>query len=283
MQQAFKVLDRERTEVRRNGEWLDMRMEELFRLARTSTVAQLLERDDFSKRYRAGEPISILELLYPLMQGYDSVKVKSDVELGGTDQKFNLLLARDIQQAYGVPPQVAMTLPILPGTDGERKMSKSYGNYVGVDESPEEIFGKVMRVPDEGMPIYYELLMDEPFDPDRPAVESKRHLARSLVARYHGQDAGGAAEAHFDRLHVQRSAPDEIEEASLPADDPVHLPALLADGFGISRSEARRLLSGGGVKIDGDPVAELDLPAERLDGAVVQLGKRRFKRFRRGG
>src|SRR5918998_1032517 len=205
MQQAFKVLDRERTEVRRNGEWLDMPMEDLFRLARTSTVAQLLERDDFAKRYSANEPISILELLYPLMQGYDSVAVTSDVELGGTDQKFNLLLARDIQQAYGVAPQVAMTLPILPGTDGERKMSKSYGNYVGVSEAPEEIFGKVMRVPDEAMPVYYELLMDEPFEPGRPAVESKRHLARSLAARYHGDDAGQAAEAHFDRLHVERS------------------------------------------------------------------------------
>jgi tyrosyl-tRNA synthetase len=282
MQQAFKVLDRDRTEVRRNGEWLDMAMEDLFRLARTSTVAQLLERDDFAKRYQAGEPISILELLYPLMQGYDSVAVRSDVELGGTDQKFNLLLARDIQQAYGVEPQVAMTLPILPGTDGERKMSKSYGNYVGVAEPPEEIFGKVMRVPDPAMPVYYELLMDEPFDPQRPAVESKRHLARSLAARYHGDGAGKAAEAHFDRLHVDRSVPDEIEEAQLPAgEDPVHLPGLLADAFGISRSEARRLVGGGGVKVNGSPVGELDVPASELDGAVVQLGKRRFKRFRR--
>jgi len=279
MDQAFKVLDRGRTEVRHNGEWLDMPMEDLFRLARTSTVAQLLERDDFSNRYQAGEPISILELLYPLMQGYDSVAVRSDVELGGTDQKFNLLLARDIQQAYGVEPQVAMTLPILPGTDGERKMSKSYGNYVGVAEPPEEIFGKVMRVPDEAMRVYYELLMDEPFDPDRAAVESKRHLARSLAARYHGDSAGDAAEQHFDRLHVERSVPDEIESAPLPAEDPIHLPALLADAFGVSRSEARRLLTGGGVKIEGEPVAELDVPASRLHGAVVQLGKRRFKRF----
>jgi len=281
MQQAFKVLDRERTEVRRNGEWLDMPMVDLFKLARTSTVAQLLERDDFAQRYSAGEPISILELLYPLMQGYDSVAVRSDVELGGTDQKFNLLLARDIQQAYGVAPQVAMTLPILPGTDGERKMSKSYGNYVGVAEPPEEIFGKAMRVPDEAMPVYYELLMDEPFDRDRPAVESKRHLARTLAARYHGEEAGAAAEEHFDRLHVERSVPDEIEEAPLPDGDPVHLPGLLADGFGISRSEARRLVTGGGVRIDGDQVDELDVAADRLDGAVVQLGKRRFKRFRR--
>ena len=283
MQQAFKVLDRDRTEVRRNGEWLNMPMEDLFRLTRTSTVAQLLERDDFSKRYGAGEPISILELLYPLMQGYDSVAVRSDVELGGTDQKFNLLLARDIQQAYGVAPQVAMTLPILPGTDGERKMSKSYGNYVGVAEPADEIFGKVMRVPDAAMPVYYELLMDEPFDAARPPVESKRHMARTLAARYHGDGAGADAEAHFDRLHVEHSVPDDIEEAPLPAEDPIHLPALLADAFAISRSEARRLVSGGGVRVDGEPVADLDVAAERLDGAVVQLGKRRFKRFRAAG
>ena len=285
MEQAFKVLDRERTEVRHNGEWLDMPMDELFRLARVATVAQLLERDDFSKRYGAGEPISILELLYPLMQGYDSVAIRSDVELGGTDQKFNLLLARDIQQAYGVEPQVAMTLEILPGTDGERKMSKSYGNYVGVDEPADEIFGKVMRVPDDAMPVYYRLLMDEPFDPGRPPVESKRLLARTLAARYHGEDAGRAAEEHFDRLHVERSLPDEIEEAALPeaGDDGVlHLPAVLADAFGLSRSEARRLLTGGGVRVDGEPLGgDLDVPAERLDGAVVQVGKRRFKRFRR--
>ena len=284
MEQAFRVLDRDLTEVRHNGEWLDMPMEELFKLARTATVAQLLERDDFAKRYGSGQPISILELLYPLMQGYDSVAVRSDVELGGTDQKFNLLLARDIQQAYGVQPQVAITLPILPGTDGERKMSKSYGNYVGVTDPPEEIFGKLMRVPDDAMPVYYGLLMDEPFDPDRPAVQSKRHLGRTIAERYHGDGAGDAAEAHFDRLHVQRSVPDDIEESVLPAEPLVHLPALLADAFGISRSEARRLVTSGGVRVDGEPVAAdaLDLPAEQLDGAVVQLGKRRFKRFRRG-
>jgi tyrosyl-tRNA synthetase len=282
MDQAFRVLDRDLTEVRHNGEWLDMPMEELFRLARTATVAQLLERDDFSKRYSGGQPISILELLYPLMQGYDSVAVRSDVELGGTDQKFNLLLARDIQQAYGVEPQVAMTLSILPGTDGERKMSKSYGNYVGVSEPPEEIFGKVMRVPDGAMPAYYRLLMDEPFDAGRPAVQSKRHLARTLAARYHGDAAGEAAEAHFDRLHVQHEVPDDIEEASLPDEVTVFMPVLLSDAFGFSRSEARRLIEGGGVRIDGEqlPPQSLEVPAERLDGAVVQVGKRRFKRFR---
>ncbi len=173
------MLDRERTEVRRNGEWLDMPMEDLFRLARTSTVAQLLERDDFAKRYSAGEPISILELLYPLLQGYDSVAVRSDVELGGTDQKFNILLARDIQQAYGVPPQSVLTMPILPGIDGVQKMSKSLGNYVGVHDPPEEMFGKLMRVPDDAMPVYYDLLLDEPLDPAQSPREPKRRMARS--------------------------------------------------------------------------------------------------------
>jgi tyrosyl-tRNA synthetase len=282
-EQAFRVLDRDRTEVRFNGEWLDMPMEDLFRLARTSTVAQLLERDDFAKRYSSGEPISILELLYPLLQGYDSVEVRADVELGGTDQKFNLLLARDIQKAYGVRPQSVLTMPILPGIDGEVRMSKSAGNYVGITEPPEEIFGKLMRVPDKVMSQYYDLLLDEPFDPDRPAVESKRALGRAIVERFHGPEAARAAEEHFDRLHVQHEAPDEVEEAFLPArNGPVHLPALLAEHFGISRSEGRRLLGQGGVKLDGEPLSadDLDLPAERLDGALVQVGKRRFKRFR---
>ena len=280
--QAFTVLDSERTEVRRNGEWLDMDMEQLFGLARLATVAQLLERDDFAKRYAAREPISILELLYPLLQGLDSVAVRSDVELGGTDQKFNLLLARDIQQAHGVPPQSILTMPILPGIDGVQRMSKSAGNYVGVTEPPEEIFGKLMRVPDEVMPLYYQLLLDQQLDPARPAVDSKRALARAIVARFHGDEAADAAEEHFDRLHVERGLPDEVEEAPLPGEDPVHLPALIADSFGVSRSEARRLLAQGGVRIDGEPLEgeQLDLPAARLDGAVLQLGKRRFRRFR---
>jgi tyrosyl-tRNA synthetase len=282
--QAFKVLDRERTEVRRNGEWLDMPMEELFRLARTATVAQLIERDDFSKRLGAGEPISVLELLYPLMQGYDSVAVKSDVELGATDQKFNILLARDVQQAYGVEPQSVLTVPILPGTDGVQKMSKSLGNYVGVTDAPEEMFGKLMRVPDDVMPVYYRLLLDEPFDPERPPVESKRELGRAIVARYHGEEAAAAAEGHFDRLHVERGAPDEVDEHSFEAaDGTVHLPMLLAEAFGVSRSEGRRLLGQGGVKLDGLPLEgdALDVPADRLDGGVLQVGKRRFKRLRR--
>jgi tyrosyl-tRNA synthetase len=284
-EQAFKVLDADRTEVRRNGEWLDMPVEDLFRLARNSTVAQLLARDDFSKRFQAQQPISVLELLYPLLQAYDSVAIESDVELGGTDQTFNLLLGREIQPVYGVEPQSILTMPILPGTDGVQRMSKSAGNYVGVTEPPEEIFGKVMSIPDEVMPTWYELLSDQPFDPARRPVESKRALARELVARFHGDDAAATAEARFDRVHKEREAPKEIPEAPLPAGDPVHLPALLREHFGVSASEARRLLSGGGVKVDGQALSgdDLDVPAERLDGAILQLGKRRFLRLRRAG
>src|SRR5215213_5875421 len=281
-QQAFKVLDRERTELRRNGEWLDMPMEELFGLARTSTVAQLLERDDFQKRYAAGEPISILELLYPLMQGYDSVAIRSDVELGGTDQKFNLLLAREIQRAYGVEPQSVLTMPILPGIDGVQKMSKTLGNYVGVDESAEEMYGKLMRVPDDAMPVYYELLLDEPMDAD--PRDAKRHMARALTARYHGDEAARAAQERFDTVHVRHELPDDIEEfAFSPENGQVHMPALLAAAFGLSRSEGRRLLSQGGVKLDGEDFdgARLDVPAEELDGVVLQVGRRRFKKLRR--
>ena len=281
--QAFTVLDAGRTEVRHNGEWLDMGMEELFRLARTATVAQLLERDDFARRYATGRPISVLELLYPLLQGYDSVQVRADVELGGTDQKFNLLLARAIQQAYGVAPQSILTMPILPGTEGERRMSKSLDNYVGVTEPPEEVFGKLMRVPDSAMPVYYELLLDGPPDPERPAVEAKRAMARELTARFHGSDAATQAESQFDRLHVQREAPEEVDEVTFSASDgAVHLPALMAEVFGLSRSEARRLLEQGGVRLDGETVAggELDIASERLDGALLQVGRRRFRRLR---
>jgi tyrosyl-tRNA synthetase len=283
-EQAFKVLDRDATEVRRNGEWLDMEMEDLFRLARTATVAQLLERDDFAKRYAAGEPISVLELLYPLMQGYDSVAVRADVELGGTDQKFNLLLAREVQRAYGAEAQSILCMPILPGIDGVQKMSKSLGNYVGVTDPPEEMYGKLMRVPDDAMPTYYELLLDEPLDASASPRDAKRAMARAFTARYHGEAAAAAAEERFDALHVRHELPEEIEDFAFAANGgAVHLPALLADAFGVSRSEARRLLGQAGVRLDGEPLDEsaLDLPVERLDGAVIQLGKRRHKRLRR--
>ena len=284
-EQAFKVLDPERTEVRRNAEWLDMPMEQLLRLVRVVTIARVLERDDFQQRIEAGRPVSVLELLYPVLQGYDSVAVRADVELGGTDQKFNLLLGRDVQQAYGQEPQAVMTMPILPGTDGERRMSKSYGNYIGVTDLPEEMFGKLMRVPDRAMDTYYGLLSDAGRDSSLAPVKAKRALGRRLVARFHGDEAAGAAEAHFDRLHKEHLPPEHVEEVRLGeeaiSNGKVHLPALVAEHFGTSRSEARRLLGQGGVRLDGEPLGEeaLDLEVGRLDGAVLQVGKRQFRRF----
>ena len=279
-EQAYKVLDPGRTEVRRNGEWLDMGTQELFGLLRNFTIARLLERDDFQKRMREERPVSALELLYPVMQGYDSVAVEADVELGGTDQKFNLLFARDVQDALGVPAQSVMTMPILPGTDGVRRMSKSLGNYVGVTDPPEEMFGKLMSVPDAAMGEYWSLLLEEDASGGHPA-EDKGELARRLVERSHDADAAAAAEERFDRVHVQREAPDDVPEVELPADGEVHLPALIAASFGTSTSEARRLLGQGAVKLDGEPVAadRLDVPAGELRGRVIQVGKRRFARL----
>jgi len=283
-EQALKVLDADRLEVRRNGEWLDMPMEELFRLMRTTTVAQMLDRDDFAKRYASGTPISMLELLYPLLQGYDSVAVRADVELGGTDQTFNLLLGRDVQIAYGQEPQAILTMPILVGIDGERKMSKSYGNYIGVTEPPEEVYGKTLRVPDEALAQWYELLVDERVPAALSPRDAKRALARRLVARLHDADAAAAAEAAFDRVHREHLPPEEVPEAPLVGDGSVHLPAQLAATFGVSTSEARRQLAQGGVRLDGEPLAAepLDRPAAELDGRVLQLGKRRFARLRAG-
>ena len=279
--QAFKILDPDRTEVRRNGEWLDMRAEDLFRLTRHATVAQLLAREDFANRWKSQQPISVLELLYPLLQGYDSVAIKADVELGGTDQHFNLLLGREIQQVYGVAPQSMLTMPILPGTDGVARMSKSSGNYIGVDEPPEEIFGKVMSIPDEAMPTYYSLLTHAEFDPEEHPNKAKRRLGRILVARFHGEEAASAAEEHFDRLFKQHEVPEDVPDFSLPDRDPVHLPAVLRDAFGVSGAEARRLLAGGGVKLNGDTLApdELDVSTDRLRGAILQIGRRRFVRL----
>jgi len=282
-EQAFKILDRERTEVRRNSEWLRMESEDLFSLLARTTVARLLERDDFQKRLGAGQPIAALELLYPLLQGYDSVAVEADLELGGTDQKFNLLFGRDIQVAYGQPPQSILTMPILVGTDGVQKMSKSLGNYVGVTDLPEEMFGKLMSIPDEAMAEYYRLLLGtEP--PSSPPNEAKRELARRLVDRFHGAGAGEGAEEHFNRLFVDRGIPDDVPEIEIEAGE-VHLPRLLSGAFGLSSSEGRRLLGQGGVKLDGEPLpAEpLDVPAASLDGRILQVGKRRFAKLRVAG
>lgn len=280
-EQAFKVLDRERTEVRFNSEWLRMEPDELFSLMARATVARLLERDDFQKRMAAEEPISALELLYPLLQGYDSVAIAADVELGGTDQKFNLLFGRDIQSAFGRPQQSVMTMPILPGVDGVRRMSKSTGNYIGVTDAPEEMFGKIMRVPDSCLDEYWTLLLDAPA-PATPPNEAKRELGRRLVDRFHGDGAAAAAEEHFNRLFVRREAPAEMDEHVLEGAGPFHLPAELAAAFGVSRSEARRLLAQGGVRRDGEVLAAepLDLEGPELDGKVLQMGKRRFRKFR---
>jgi len=288
-EQAFKLIDRERTELRFNSEWLRMAPEELLGLLAQTTVARLLERDDFQKRMAAGQPVAALELLYPLLQGYDSVAVEADVELGGTDQKFNLLFGRDMQTAYGQKPQSILTMPILVGTDGVRKMSKSLGNYVGVTEAPEEMFGKLMRIPDEAMPEYFRLLLGAEVPPG-PPNEAKRELGRRVVARFHGEEAARGGEEHFDRLFVRHEAPEEIEEVELAAyldEDSasvIHLPQLMADSFAISSSEARRLLGQGGVRLDGEPVppGELDMKAADLDGRVLQVGKRRFRRLRAG-
>jgi tyrosyl-tRNA synthetase len=284
-EQAFKLLDPELTEVRCNSEWLRMEPEGLLGLLAQTTVARLLERDDFQKRLGAGRPIAALELLYPLLQGYDSVAVEADVELGGTDQKFNLLFGRDIQVAYGQKPQAIMTMPILVGTDGVQKMSKSLGNYVGVSDAPEEMFGKLMSIPDEAMAEYYRLLLGEE-RPDGPPNEAKRGLGRRIVDRFHGEGAGTAAEERFNQVHVDRGIPDEIADWAIApyigSDSAVILlPQLIGAGFELSSSEARRLIKQGGVKLDGEtvPADALELRREDLAGKVLQVGKRRFLRL----
>jgi tyrosyl-tRNA synthetase len=279
LEQAMVVLDRDRTEVRYNGEWLSkLSYADVVRLARTITVARLLERDDFAKRMAAKEPISVSELLYPLMQAYDSVAIESDIELGGTDQLYNLLAGRDVMTHYGLDPQVVLTTPLLLSWDGE-KMSSSVGNNIPLTAAPEEMFGKTMRIPDELLPEWWRLVAErEP--PEGDPMASKLALARWIVARSHGEEAAEAAEAHFTRVVRHGEAPEEVEEVALPSDDPVHLPALLVSALGVgSTSEARRLIAQGGVKLDGEPVAELDLPRAGLEGKLLQAGKRRFARL----
>jgi tyrosyl-tRNA synthetase len=288
-EQAFKVLDRSATEVRFNSEWLDLPAQRLFELLARVTVARLLEREDFTKRMKADQPISSLELLYPLLQGYDSVAIESDVELGGTDQKFNLLFARDIQRSHGVPEQSIITMPILPGIDGKQKMSKSLGNYVGVTDPPEDMFGKLMRIPDAALGTYYELLLGEAA-PEGDPMGAKRALGRRIVERFHDAEAAATAEERFDTVHVAREVPEDIPEISLReadgvpkegADGEAHMPALIAGAFEISTSEARRLIAQGGVKLDGESLApeRLDVPVRELSGRVLQVGKRRFARL----
>jgi len=281
-EQAFKVLDRDRTEIRHNSEWLEMPSGEFFDVVRRFTVARLLERDDFQKRMEAKQGISALELLYPVLQGYDSVAIEADVEMGATDQRFNLLFARDVQEAFGRPPQSILTMPILVGTYGVRKMSKSYDNYVGVTEEPADMFGKLMSIPDDVMGEYYLLLLGRELDAGAHPNEAKRALAREIVDRFHSAAEAEAAEARFDAVHKHREVPDHISEVDLGEGDTVHLPALLASAFGVSSSEGRRLIAQGGVKVEGEALAAdvLDVPADDLRGRVLQLGKRRFARLK---
>ena len=275
-EQVFRVLDRERTEIRLNGEWLGkLSYADVVRLTRTLTVARVLERDDFSKRFAASEPISLSELLYPLMQAYDSVAIEADVEIGGTDQLYNLLAGRDVMEHYGLEPQVVVTYELLVGLDGEEKMSKSRGNYIGILDPPEDMFGKTMSIPDAALPQWWELVVGGGPHPDEP-MEWKLELARRIVGRWHGTEGERAGEEHFTRVVRRHEAPEEIPEAVLPDGDPVHLPALLASAFGMTTSEARRLIGQGGVRIDGRPVSELDVPRQRLAGAILQAGRRRF-------
>jgi tyrosyl-tRNA synthetase len=280
LEQAMVILDPDRTEVRYNGEWLSkLSYAEVVRLARTITVARMLERDDFAKRYVAGEPISVSELLYPLMQAYDSVAIEADVELGGTDQLYNLLAGREVMEAYGLEPQVALTTPLLLSWDGE-KMSSSVGNNIPLTAPPEEMFGRTMRVPDAMLPEWYGLVWERDLPEDADPLEAKLALARFIVARSWGEDAARDAEAHFTRVVREGQAPEEVAEAALPDGDPVHLPAALVEGLGLgSTSEARRLISQGAVRVDGEVVSEVDVPREKLAGALVQAGKRRFVRF----
>jgi len=279
LEQAMVILDPERTEVRYNGEWLSkLSYAEVVRLARTITVARMLERDDFAKRYAAGEPISISELLYPLMQAYDSVAIEADVELGGTDQLYNLLAGREVMEAYGLEPQVALTTPLLLSWDGE-KMSSSVGNNIPLTAPPEEMFGRTMRVPDSMLDEWYRLVWEREL-PEGDPLEAKLALARFIVARSWGEEAAREAEAHFTRVVREGQAPEEVPEAPLPEADPVHLPAVLVDNLGLgSTSEARRLISQGAVRVDGEVVTDVDVPREQLAGALVQAGKRRFVRF----
>ncbi|HSL11489.1 MAG TPA: tyrosine--tRNA ligase [Actinomycetota bacterium] len=299
LEQFGKVVDIDRAEIRRNSEWLEpLGMEDILGLTASTTVARMLERDDFAGRFAAGKPISLMEFLYPLLQGYDSVAVEADVELGGTDQLFNLLVGRDLQRARGMDPQIALTMPLLEGLDGVQKMSQSLGNYVGVDEPPDEMFGKLMSIPD-GLIAKYELLCTG-FGPDDHARvaagladgsihpnDEKRRMARAVVDLYHGEGSGRAAEERFDVVHRAHAIPDDVPEVDIPADairnGAVWLPRLLsATGLASSNADARRLIEQGGVRIDGTPVTDPDaeLGRDEVVGAVLQVGRRRFVRIR---
>jgi tyrosyl-tRNA synthetase len=290
-EQAGKILDTspEKLEVRYNSEWLaDLRLADIIRLAAHMTVARMLERDTFELRYKRGDPIGVHEFLYPLMQGYDSVMIRSDVELGGTDQTFNNLVGRDLQRVNDQPPQIVITMPILVGLDGKEKMSKSKGNYVGVTDEPADMFGKVMSISDEMMENYYTLLTDLPTerlaeltDPGKThPKEAKVLLGKAIVAQFYGEPAGEAAAAEFEKVFAQGQLPEDMPEVSMPQ-GPVTIKNLLMTARLVEAgAEAKRLCGQGGVKIDGEKVTQPNAEITPRDGMIVQVGKRRFARLR---
>lgn len=295
IEQAERILLPEQTEIVHNSDWLaPLGFSELLKITSQFTVARILERDDFSKRYKEQRSISLHEFLYPVAQAYDSVAIKADVELGGTDQLFNLLAGRELMEKMGLEPQVALTMPLLEGTDGVQKMSKSYGNYIGLTDAPEEMFGKVMSIPDELIYKYYLLATTLPFE-EVQAIEAgltdgsahpnelKRRLAREIISLYHSSEDAHAAEEHFNRLFRDHAAPSDLEEHHLSsAEQTVFVPALMVEvGFASSNGEARRLIDGGGVRLDGEAIAAKTYELDRalLIGTVLQVGKRKFIRI----
>ena len=289
LKQAYKILDKEKTEIVYNSSWLGkMTFEDVIKLASKYTVARMLERDDFTKRFKSGIPISMHEILYPLAQAMDSVAIKSDVELGGTDQKFNLLVGRDIQREYGVEPQAILTMPLLVGTDGTEKMSKSYDNYIGIDEAPQEMYGKTLSIPDELIYNYFELVTDEPLEElqkikeqlENPSVnprDLKRRLARKIVSMYHGEEAAKKAEEEFDKIFVKKGLPDDMPEKEMEKGSVIGIIDLITGvGFAPSRGEARRLIIQGGVSIDGEKITDFKRDVTIEKDFVLKVGKRKF-------
>ena len=290
--QIFKVLDPEKTIVRDNSEWLEsMNFADVLRLASSYTVARMMERDDFSKRFKEGRPIGVHEFMYPLMQGHDSVALHADVEFGGTDQTFNLLMGRHLQELEGQEPQVVITMPLLEGLDGIQKMSKSLGNYIGIDEEPKEMYGKAMSIPDELMMRYFMLVTDMPIEEQEDMEkrlesgelhprDAKMQLARTIVRLYHGEDAALEAEEEFKRVFQQRALPTDIPEYAMDAPtEPIFVPQFCTDaGLTASNGEARRSIKAGAFKVNGEKYTEENLTLE--DGMIVQVGKRKFVKIK---
>ncbi|HQQ85860.1 MAG TPA: tyrosine--tRNA ligase [Candidatus Marinimicrobia bacterium] len=291
--QFFKILDRSKTEIHYNGEWFaKMKFDEIMNLAAKFTVARILERDDFTKRYKEGNPISLHEFFYPLMQGYDSVAIKADVELGATEQKFNLLTARDVQREYGQEPQVILTLPVLEGIDGGQRMSKSLGNYIGIDDEPDEMYGKIMSIPDNLILKYFTLVTDYSLaqlqevkrrlnDGQTNPMVLKKELARAIIKMYHSESAARQAEQNFEQIFSKKEIPDDIEEIIIPSSDlPKPLVKLLTEcGAVSSNGEARRLIQQGGVRINDEKISDINYAIQNKGEYITKVGKRRFFKF----